>query len=160
MFYCCFSQQGLTEHLLDTDIAEIVPSLNTDESSAASLMLPESLQEYPCAPEKIELCCDANLRVVLQKVYKPDELVLVVFLTNQSQGNLPITNLVTVFEPPSNLKASFDSTNDNRFVDAELGPLSSVSKLFKAVVIVVLIMLIDLKYDLFNGISFKIPVDK
>lgn len=100
-----------------------------DNSSTASLLVPEELQQYPCVEDKIELCSDANLRVFLQKVYKPDELVLVLFLTNQSQGNSSITDIVTSLEPPSNLRAMFDSTNDNRFVDAELEPLSSVSNL-------------------------------
>lgn len=115
------------ESLIDSDISENVDQLVLNEECISGLTLPDELKEYSTSRDKIDICSDANIRVTLQKVYKPDELVLVFFLTNQSKGNLPVTNVVTSLEPPSNLRTSIDSSSDNRFVDEEIKPLSSVS---------------------------------
>ncbi|XP_031567499.1 AP-4 complex subunit epsilon-like [Actinia tenebrosa] len=121
------SDMNPIESLIDSDISEDVNRLALNEESVSALTVPDELKDYPTSRDKIDLSSDANIRVTLQKVYKPDELVLVVFLTNQSKGNLPVTNVVTSLNPPSNLRASFDSSSDNRFVDEEIKPLSSVT---------------------------------
>ena len=49
-----------------------------------------------------ELCHDPNLRVSTTKVVKPDQLVLVLYLTNQKQSKL--SGVTLSVEPPSNTK--------------------------------------------------------
>ena len=51
-----------------------------------------------------DMCNDANLRVTLTKVLKPDQLVLVIFLTNQKQTEITGVNLS--IELPSNMKTT------------------------------------------------------
>ena len=77
--------------------------------------------------ESVELCSDSNLRVTLRKVWKPDELVLVVFLTNQNQAGAIIRDVISVLEPPSNLTGSFDSSLTNKLQDDLIGSHEWVS---------------------------------
>ena len=49
-----------------------------------------------------DVCQDANLRVSLTKVLKPDHLVVVIFLTNQKQNEQ--SEVTLAIEPPSNMK--------------------------------------------------------
>lgn len=49
-----------------------------------------------------DVCHDANLRVSLTKVLKPDHLVVVIFLTNQKQSEQ--SEVTLSIEPPSNMK--------------------------------------------------------
>ena len=111
--------------LLDSEITE-TPH-NVAITSDSLMTLPSGLETSPHSRETIELCSDSNLRVSLQKVWKADELVLVVFLTNQSQNNAPLTDVTCVLETPSNLLASFDSGSNNRLQDNCIEPAMSVS---------------------------------
>lgn len=110
--------------LLDEEIAERIHRLELTGNPSASL--PEELVNFPHSPEAVELCFDSNLRVTLQKVWKPLELVLVIYLTNQNQANAPIHDVNSVLEPPSNLIASFDSSTSNKLQDESIGPLEWV----------------------------------
>ncbi|XP_078360431.1 uncharacterized protein LOC144644775 isoform X2 [Oculina patagonica] len=107
--------------LLDEDITEQIHRLELTGTPSASL--PEDLVNFPHSPEALELCFDSNLRVTLQKVWKPLELVLVLYLTNQNQANAPISDVISMLEPPSNLIGSFDSSTSNRLQDDTIGPL-------------------------------------
>lgn len=62
-----------------------------------TLSLPPSLSLWPQ-----DVCHDANLRVSLTKVLKPDHLVVVIFLTNQKQSEQ--SEVTLAIEPPSNMK--------------------------------------------------------
>ena len=53
------------------------------------------------------MCQDANLRLSLTKVLKPDQLVLVLLMTNQTQKDL--SNVSLTLETPSNMKATTPS---------------------------------------------------
>ena len=112
--------------LLDEEITEQIHRLELTGTPSASL--PEDLVNFPHSPEALELCFDSNLRVTLQKVWKPLELVLVLYLTNQNQANAPILDVSSVFEPPSNLIASFDSSTSNKLQDDTIEPLDWVRK--------------------------------
>lgn len=107
--------------LLDEEITERIHQLELTGPPSASL--PEDLVHFPHSPEAVELCFDSNLRVTFQKVFKPLELVLVLYLTNQNQANAPIHDVSSVLEPPSNLIASFDSSTSNTLQDECIGPL-------------------------------------
>lgn len=110
--------------MLDEDITERIHRLELTGTPSASL--PEDLVDFPHSPEAVELCFDSNLRVTLQKVFKPLELVLVLYLTNQNQANAPIHDVSSVLEPPSNLIGSFDSSTSNKLQDESIGPLEWV----------------------------------
>lgn len=110
--------------LLDEEITERIHQLELTGPPSASL--PEDLVHFPHSPEAGELCFDSNLRVTFQKVFKPLELVLVLYLTNQNQANAPIHDVSSVLEPPSNLIASFDSSTSNTLQDECIGPLEWV----------------------------------
>lgn len=112
--------------LLDKDITEQIHRLELTGTPSASL--PEDLVNFPHSPDALELCFDSNLRVTLQKVWKPLELVLVLYLTNQNQANAPISDVISVLEPPSNLIGSFDSSTSNRLQDDTIAPLDWVRK--------------------------------
>lgn len=111
-------------HLLDEENTDQLPCLEL--KGIPSISLPEDLVHFPHSSEAVELSCDNNLRVTLRKVWKPNELVLVVFLTNQNQVNAPIHDVTSVFEPPSNLISSFDSLPSNKLQDEKIGPLEWV----------------------------------
>ena len=87
-----------------------------------SASLPGDLINFPHSAEVFELCFDSNLRVTLQKVWKPLELVLVLYFTNQNQANVPIHNVSSVLQPPSNLIGSFDSSSNSNLHDESIGP--------------------------------------
>ena len=86
-------------------IDSLYPSNST--SSAVQLItpqsyIPEDLLEYPRSATHVELCSDANLRLSLIYVYKPNELIILFVLTNQSTYS--ISDLTLTIQPPSNLK--------------------------------------------------------
>ena len=110
--------------MLDEEITERIHRLELTGTPSASL--PEDLVDFPHSPEAVELCFDSSLRVTLQKVWKPLELVLVLYLTNQNQANAPIHDVSSVLEPPSNLIACFDSLASNKIQDESIGPLEWV----------------------------------
>jgi len=58
-----------------------------------------------------DVCYDSNVRVSLTKVLKPDQLVVVIFLTNQKQSQQ--SGVTLSIEPPSNMKVSTDVTTAN-----------------------------------------------
>ena len=113
--------------LLDEEIADQIQCLELTGTPTASL--PEDLAEFPNSSEAVELCCDSNLRVTLQKVWKPSELVLVLYLTNQNQASVSIRDVSSVLEPPSNLIGSFDSSSSNKLQDDSIGALEWVRTL-------------------------------
>lgn len=101
--------------------------MNTIETSGTSfLSLPEDLSQFPYTREFAELCADNNLRVAVQKVWKPAELVLVFAFTNQSQNHTRITDICCVLQAPSNLKISFEPAADTKIYIELLEPLQSV----------------------------------
>ena len=110
--------------MLDEEITERIHQLELTGPPSASL--PEDLVNFPHSAEAVELCFDSNLRVTLQKVFKPLELVFVLYLTNQNQANASIHDVSSVLEPPSNLIASFDSSTSNKLQDESIGPLEWV----------------------------------
>ena len=54
-----------------------------------------------------EACRDVNVRVTLTKVFKPDELVVVIHVTNQNQASLSAVTMT--IDPPSVMKAELVS---------------------------------------------------
>ena len=130
IMYLFVSWSSQSTPLLDEEITERIHQLELTGPSSASL--PEDLVHFTHSPEAVELCFDSNLRVTLQKVFKPLELVLVLYLTNQNQANAPIHDVSSVLEPPSNLIASFDSSTNNKLQDECIGPLEwvRISSLF------------------------------
>ncbi|XP_022795045.1 AP-4 complex subunit epsilon-like [Stylophora pistillata] len=110
--------------LLDVEITEHLPRLELKGTPSASL--PEDLINFPHSAEVVELCFDSNVRVTLQKVWKPLELVLVLYITNQNQANAPIHDVSSVLQPPSNLIGSFDSSSSSNLHDESIGPLEWV----------------------------------
>ena len=125
-FWNCLSISSQNAPLLDDDISEQLHRLELTGTPSASL--PEDLVNFSHSPEAVELCFDSNLRVTLQKVWKPLELVLVLYLTNQNQANVPIHDVSSVLEPPSNLIGSFDSSSSHKLQDETIGPLEWVRK--------------------------------
>lgn len=109
--------------LLDEEISE---HLRLELKGTPSASLPGDLINFPHSAEVFELCFDSNLRVTLQKVWKPLELVLVLYFTNQNQANVPIHNVSSVLQPPSNLIGSFDSSSNSNLHDESIGPLEWV----------------------------------
>jgi len=107
--------------LLDEEITDQLQSLELTGTPSASL--PAELADFPHSSEAVELCCDSNLRVTLQKVWKPRELVLVLYLTNQNQAGAPIHDVISVLEPPSNLIGLFDFSSINNLQDDIIGAL-------------------------------------
>lgn len=118
--------------LLDSEITDQIHRLELTGTPSASL--PEDLVDFPHSPEATELCCDSNLRVTLQKVWTPHELVLVFFLTNQNQASAPICDVSSVLEPPSNLIALFGSSPTNKFQDDSIEPHEWVRTLSKLII--------------------------
>jgi len=110
--------------LLDEEITDQLQSLELTGTPSASL--PAELADFPHSSEAVELCCDSNLRVTLQKVWKPRELVLVLYLTNQNQAGAPIHDVISVLEPPSNLIGLFDFSSINNLQDDIIGALEWV----------------------------------
>lgn len=70
-----------------------------------------------------ELCQDANIRVALTKVLKDDELVLVLYLTNQKQEMLSGVSLTVT--PPTTMKVSSGSSTS---FSTDLPGFGNVSK--------------------------------
>ncbi|XP_015753041.1 PREDICTED: AP-4 complex subunit epsilon-1-like [Acropora digitifera] len=112
------------KHLLDDEIGVKLPYQKLTGTPTASLS--DDLVDFPHSHEALELCSDSNVRVTLQKVWKPGELVLVLYLTNQNQASASISDVISALEAPSNLIALFDSTAGNKLQNDNIGPLSWV----------------------------------
>ena len=110
--------------LLDEEITDHLQCLELTGNPSASL--PEDLADFPHSAEALELCYDSNLRVTLQKVWKPRQLVLIIYLANQNQASVAIHDVSSVLEPPSNLIGSFDSSSSNKLHDDSIGALDWV----------------------------------
>ncbi|XP_067037313.1 AP-4 complex subunit epsilon-1-like isoform X2 [Acropora muricata] len=115
---------GREKHLLDDEIGVKLHYQKLTGTPTASLS--DDLVDFPHSQEALELCSDCNLRVTLQKVWKPGELVLVLYLTNQNQASASISDVISALEAPSNLIALFDSSAGNKFQNDNIGPLSWV----------------------------------
>ncbi|KAK2565272.1 AP-4 complex subunit epsilon-1 [Acropora cervicornis] len=115
---------GPEKHLLDDEIGVKLHYQKLTGTPTASLS--DDLVGFPHSQEALELCSDSNLRVTLQKVWKPGELVLVLYLTNQNQASASISDVISALEAPSNLIALFDSSAGNKLQNDNIGPLSWV----------------------------------
>ena len=73
-------------------------------------------------PHAQDVCRDSNIRVSLTKVLKPDQLVVVIFLTNQKQSEQ--SGVTLTIEPPSNMKVSVRQFTE---VDADLKPSHEIT---------------------------------
>jgi AP-4 complex subunit epsilon-1 len=84
-------------------------ALNLLETPLTSLRVPEEYSQFPIVAgwESKDVCQDANLRLCMTKLLKPDQLVLVLFLTNQKQASL--TGVSLSLKPSSNLQAKTGS---------------------------------------------------
>ena len=69
---------------------------------------------------------DANLRVSLTKVLKPDQLVLVLFLTNQKQAD--VTGVSLTIEKPSNTMAITGEGSTDLSLNTDIGGFGTVSE--------------------------------
>ena len=109
--------------------AEVGDELHYQElTGTTSASLPDDLAHFPHSPEAFELCSDSNLRLTLQKVWKPQELELVLYLTNQNQSNASISDVCSTLDPPSNLVALFDCSSENKLQNECIGHLDWVRK--------------------------------
>ena len=117
-------------------------SQNLEITAGPSESFSIQLEAEPDSSGKLELSADSNLRVSLKKVWETDELVFTVFLTNQSQNNTPISDVTSIFEPPSNLLATFDAGSSNKLHDAGIESSKTVS----------------MSYDLLCGIQMSAPI--
>jgi len=80
-------------------------ALTLFENPVGSVRVPSEYASYPVIPgwDNKDVCHDSNVRVSLTKVLKPDQLVVVIFLTNQKQSQQ--SGVTLAVEPPSNMKA-------------------------------------------------------
>ena len=113
-------------HLLDAEVGDELHYQELTGTTSASL--PDDLAHFPHSPEAFELCSDSNLRLTLQKVWKPQELELVLYLTNQNQSNASISDVCSTLDPPSNLVALFDCSSENKLQNECIGHLDWVRK--------------------------------
>ena len=102
-----FSLSFSKGNLLDDD--NITPDSNTEKIDMTNILqnlkstnIPEELQNFPCSPIKVELCQNINLNITCRMVYKPCELVLVMFISNHSIQ--PVTDVKLIIKLPSNLR--------------------------------------------------------
>jgi AP-4 complex subunit epsilon-1 len=75
------------------------------ETPLTSLKVPDEYSSLPVVSgwHSKDVCQDASLRLSVTKLVKPDQLVLVLFLTNQKQASL--TGVSLSLKPSSNLQA-------------------------------------------------------
>ena len=96
----------LKGNLLDGD--NITPDSNTEKIDMNILQdlkptnIPEELQNFQYSPVKVELCQNININITCRMVYKPYELVLVIFISNHSIQ--PVTDVKLIIKLPSNLR--------------------------------------------------------
>ncbi|XP_068743856.1 uncharacterized protein [Montipora capricornis] len=117
------NETGQERHLLDAEVGDELHYQELTGTTSASL--PDDLAHFPHSPEAFELCSDSNLRVTLQKVWKPQELELVLYLTNQNQSNASISDVCSTLDPPSNLVALFNCSSENNLQYECIGHLDT-----------------------------------
>lgn len=109
---------------MDQDLEQNTNKIEISEETLPSL--PENLSEFTHTKKLVELCTDNNLRITVQKVWKPSELVLVLIFTNQSQNHTRITDVCCDLQAPSNLRSWCESAADANIFIELLEPLQSV----------------------------------
>ncbi|XP_070546888.1 AP-4 complex subunit epsilon-1-like [Ptychodera flava] len=95
--------------LLDSDIDDNALS----DGVTVTQTLPDGLDQYPHAKEHQELVSDSVVRVSSCKVWKPDVLAIVVFITNQNK--FAIQSMQFNVDVPSNLKVAINESECNTF---------------------------------------------
>ncbi|KJE92386.1 epsilon-adaptin [Capsaspora owczarzaki ATCC 30864] len=73
---------------------------------------------------KREVCADLNLSVAYYKVWKDDELSVVLYLSNKSSNNL--ADVQTKLDFPSNLQGAIDNASTSLSTDAAIRPGENV----------------------------------
>ena len=74
-----------------------------------------------------DICRDAILRVSVTKVLKPDQLVVVLFVTNQKQAE--VTGVSVTMEKPSNTKATTGDGKEDLSVRSNIAGFGTVGGL-------------------------------
>ncbi|XP_019622254.1 PREDICTED: AP-4 complex subunit epsilon-1-like [Branchiostoma belcheri] len=110
-----------TDSILDRD--NDTDGMRFDNGKEIPTTLPEDLMKFPHSVEHVELCSDEVVRLTLCKVWKPEEFVVVIFLTNHS-GNRAVTDVCVKLEPSSNFQCSIGGAETSCIVEEKIAPCS------------------------------------
>ena len=103
------------------DLLDTESSPNTSEATQAPERsfpsLPDELISFPKA-ETQTICEDTNIKLTSQKVMTPDNLTIVIFVSNLKQHVLKDINIF--LQPPSNLSSKLDNTKEMTTFDEEI----------------------------------------
>ncbi|XP_066270284.1 AP-4 complex subunit epsilon-1-like [Branchiostoma lanceolatum] len=110
-----------TDSILDRENS--TDRMKFDSGTEIATTLPEELMKLPHSVEHVELCGDEIVRLSLCKVWKPEEFVVVIFLTNHS-GNRVVTDVCVKLEPSSNFQCYIGGKEASCIVEDKIAPCS------------------------------------
>ncbi|XP_035669970.1 AP-4 complex subunit epsilon-1-like isoform X1 [Branchiostoma floridae] len=110
-----------TDSILDRD--NDTDRMKFDNGTEVPTTLPECLMEFPHSVEHVELCGDEIVRLSLCKVWKPEEFVVVLFMTNHS-SNRVVADVCAKLEPSSNFQCYIGGTESSCIVEEKIAPCS------------------------------------